>query len=42
MILECYGIVYNSKFDEEEITFKKINSLNVHGDDKYSQTIILN
>jgi len=41
MILECYGIVYNSKFDEEEITFKKINSLNVHGDDKYSQTIIL-
>ena len=41
MILECYGIVYNSEFDEEEIRFKKINSLNVHGDDKYSQTITL-
>ena len=41
MILECYGIVDNYEFDEEEIKFKNINSLNMHGNDKYSQTISL-
>ena len=42
MILECYGIAhYNGTLNEEEINFKNINSLNMHGDDKYSQTIKL-
>ena len=41
MILDCFGIVYYSEFDEEEIKFTKINSLNMHGDDKISQTITL-
>ena len=42
MILECYGIAhYNDFLNEEEIIFKNINSLNIHGDNKYSQTIKL-
>jgi len=39
MVLDCYGIVYYDELDEEEIVFKNINSLNMHGDDKYYQTI---
>ena len=39
MILECFGIVYYSEIIEEDIIFKNINSLNIHGNDKYSQHI---
>ena len=42
MILECYGIVYYSELiEEEDIILKNINSINIHGNDKYSQNITL-
>ena len=41
MILECYGIVHYNDLYEEKIIFRNINSLNIHGNDKYSQNITL-